>query len=252
MKFKAPGTSPGAFFCGHLLPLQRIEQTCCRFSSIGGCGYTVSGVPSPRKERSIAAVRPTAHIRLHFCLNRSRTQSSLGQPHRRSYEQALAIEPESAPAYYGLANVLAFQPGRAAAAVAHYEAALRLRPEFAEAHANLANVLAHNPQRLADAIEHYEAALRIDPMLAWVHFNLGLQLAQIPSRSADAVTHYEAALRLKPDDTDALNGLAILYAQAGRFETARTQWQKALAIDPNYRPARENLRRLEQMPAQPR
>ena len=69
-----------------------------------------------------------------------------------------------------------------------------------------------------------------------------------PERIDDAVNHYQEALRLKPDYTDSLNGLAILFAQAGRFDDARVQWEKALVIDPNYRVARENLRRLEQMP----
>jgi len=167
-------------------------------------------------------------------------------------KQALAIDPESAPAHYALANVLAIQPGRAADAVSHYEAALRLHPEFAEAHANLANVLAHIPGRMSDAIAHYEAALRIDPNLPWVHFNLGLHLAQVPGRSADAIAHYEEAVRLKPDYTDALNGLAILFAQAGHLEEARAQWMKALEIDPNYTTARQNLLLLDRMAAPPR
>jgi tetratricopeptide (TPR) repeat protein len=168
------------------------------------------------------------------------------------YEQALKLDPNSAPAHYGLAGVLALQAGRPAEAVAHYEAALRLRPDFAEAHANLANVLARLPGRMPDAIAHYEAALRIDPSLAWVHLNLGLHLAQIPGRSAEAMGHYEAALRLKPDYTDALNGLAILYAQENRFEEARAQWQRALQIDPNYQTARKNLELLDRMAAQRR
>ncbi len=190
-----------------------------------------------------------AHYNLANALAEVRGRSSDAIFH---YEQALRIEPDSAPAHYGLANVLAFQPRRAADAVSHYEAALRIHPDFAEAHANLANVLVQIPGRMTDAIAHYEAALRIDPNLAWVHFNLGLHLAQIPGRSADAIAHYEEALRLKPDYTDALNGLAILSAQAGRFDEARNRWLKALAIDPNYRVARENLRRLERMPAPPR
>lgn len=164
------------------------------------------------------------------------------------YQEALRIDPRSPLAHYGLANVLAFQRGRAADAVAHYEAAIQLQPGFAEAHANLANVLVQVPQRMADALKHYEAALRIDPNLAWVHFNLGLHLTPVPGRSEDALYHYKEALRLKPDYTDALNGLAILFAQTGRFEEARAQWEKALTIDPGYQVARENLRRLEQMP----
>lgn len=187
-----------------------------------------------------------AHYNLANTLAETRGRAAEAISH---YEQALRIQPDSASTHYGLANVLAFQPGRAADAVLHYETALRLQSGFAEAHANLANVLVHVPGRMAEAIEQYEAALRIDPTLAWVHFNLGLHLSQDPQRSTEAMTHFEEALRLKPNYTDALNGMAILYAQAGRFEDARTQWTKALAIDPNYRAARENLRRLEQMPA---
>ncbi len=168
------------------------------------------------------------------------------------FEQALRVEPESPQVHYGLANVLAFQPGRAADAVSHYEAALRFQPEFAEAHANLANVLVRIPGRMSDAIEHYEAALRIDPKLAWVHFNLALHLAQIPGRAADALVHYDEALRLKPEYPDALNGAAILLAQEGHFEEARARWTKALAIDPNYQTARQNLRLLDRMIAQPK
>ncbi|HVU22477.1 MAG TPA: tetratricopeptide repeat protein [Opitutus sp.] len=166
------------------------------------------------------------------------------------YEQALKLDPGSAPAHYGLANVLAMQAGRPDEALSHYEAALRLQPDFAEAHANLANVLARLPGRLTDAVAHYETALRINPKLAWVHFNLGLHLAQIPGRATDAMAHYEAALRIQPDYTDALNGLAILYAQAGRFDEARVQWQRALAIDPSYELARRNLELLDRMAAQ--
>lgn len=165
------------------------------------------------------------------------------------YEQALRLQPDSAPTHYGLANVLAFQPRRAADAVSHYQSAIRLQPGFAEAHANLANVLVHAPGRMAEAIEQYEAALRIDPRLAWVHFNLGLHLSQVPPRLNEAMAHFEEALRLKPDYTDALNGIAILYAQAGQLEEARAQWTKALAIDPNYRAARENLRMLDRVPS---
>jgi tetratricopeptide (TPR) repeat protein len=163
------------------------------------------------------------------------------------FDKALQIDPESALAHYGLANVLARQSGRVVDALSHYEVAIRLQPEFAEAHANLANVLVRMPGRFADAIAHYEAALRIDPSLAWVHFNLALNLAQFPDHVAEAVTHYEKALEIKPDYPDALNGLAILFAQQARYEEAKERWERALEIDPEYRTARENLRLLEEM-----
>lgn len=163
------------------------------------------------------------------------------------YEEALRIDPRSALSHYGLANVLAFQPGRTSEAVAHYEAALRIVPGFAEAHANLANILASMPGRMPEAISHYEKALQIDPSLAWVHLNLAMRLASLPERAAEAETQFNEALRLKPDYLDALNGLAILCAQQGRFDEARAHWTKALHVDPKYETARQNLRLLEQM-----
>jgi tetratricopeptide (TPR) repeat protein len=103
------------------------------------------------------------------------------------------------------------------------------------------------PGRFADAIAHYESALRIDPTLAWVHFNLALHLAQFPDHVPEAVNHYEKALQIRPDYLDALNGLAILFAQQGRYDEAKKRWEKALEIDPRYQTARENLRLLEEM-----
>lgn len=168
------------------------------------------------------------------------------------YERILGSDPGFALAHYGVANLLARRPDRAADAIRHYETAIAQQPDFAEAHANLANLLSRIPGRAEDAVAHYETALRIDPGLAWVHFNLALHLAGNPDRAAGAASHYEAALRIDPDYLDALNGLAILLAQQGRFEEARTRWTRALEIDPNYQPARQNLLLLEQMRAQPR
>ena len=157
------------------------------------------------------------------------------------YELGLKYEPDSAKVHYGLANVLATAAGRPDEAIVHYEKAIQLLPGFAEAHANLANVLSHIPGRAREAISHYEDALRIDPKLEWVHFNLAMLLAQIPGHAGDAISHYREALRLKPNYTDAMNGLAILFAQQGRFDEARAEWMHALEIDPNYQTARQTF-----------
>jgi len=168
------------------------------------------------------------------------------------YERILQADPAFALAHYGIANVFARDPRRAAEAVTRYETALRIQPGFAEAHANLANVLAQHPERFEDTVTHYEAALRIDPSLHWVHFNLAMHLARKPDRAAEAVSHFEAALRINPTYLDALNGLAILLAQQGRYEEARARWTRALEIDPRFETARQNLLLLEQMRTQPR
>ncbi|MGA2692007.1 MAG: tetratricopeptide repeat protein, partial [Opitutaceae bacterium] len=119
--------------------------------------------------------------------------------------------------------------------------------DYAEAHANLANLLSGMPDRLQVALGHYEEALRIDPNVAWVHLALALQLSAIPGRDADAISHAEAALRLHPDYPEAYNCLGIVYAQEGRLDAARENWERALQIKPDYETARENLAMLERM-----
>jgi Tfp pilus assembly protein PilF len=44
-----------------------------------------------------------------------------------------------------------------------------------------------------------------------------------------------------------LNNMAGALAASGRFAEAMQYVRRALAIDPNYQPALDNLRRLQQM-----
>ena len=141
-------------------------------------------------------------------------------------------------------------PGQLSEALSSYETVLRLQPNFAEAHANYANALANQGGHDAEALAQYESALQIDPKLPWVHLNLALYLSRIPGRIADAVRHGEEAVRLKPDYLEGYNGLAIIYAQQGRFEQAKSCWEKALSIDPTYQTARQNLDLLDRMKKQ--
>lgn len=163
------------------------------------------------------------------------------------YREALRLNPDSAAIHFRFANTLVHLPGRLAEAVSNYETVLRLKPDFAEAHANYANALANQGGHDAAVLAHYETALRIDPALPWVHLNLALYLSRIPGREAEAVRHGEEAVRLKPDYLDAYNGLAIIFAQQGRWDEAKTSWEKALSVDPNYQTARQNLDLLERM-----
>ena len=163
------------------------------------------------------------------------------------YEQSLRINPDSAGVHFNFANALARLTDRRSDALSHYETAVALKPDYAAAHANMGNVLATLPDRKAEAIMHYETALRLNPALAGVHHNLANQLAQIPGREAEAISHGEAGLQLEPGNVDACNTLAILYARQGQLGKAEALWEKALQLNPNFEPARQNLRLLEQM-----
>ena len=150
------------------------------------------------------------------------------------YETAIRLKPDFAEAHANLANLLATEPDRQTDATAHYEAALRLKPDYAEAHGNLANLFAGQPDRQADAIVQYEAALRLKPDNAETHYNLANVLASQPDRQADAIAQYETALRLKPDYAEAHCNLATLLAtQPGRLADAIAHYESALRILPD-------------------
>jgi Flp pilus assembly protein TadD len=53
-------------------------------------------------------------------------------------------------------------------------------------------------------------------------------------------------MQLDPADKETLNRLGVAYARSGRFDDARRVWEQALAIDPGFAGARQNLERLRQ------
>ena len=164
------------------------------------------------------------------------------------YEDVLRIAPGNADAHFGLANALAGRRGRGLEAIAQYQEALRIKPDFIEAEINLANVLAALPGRRSEALSHYETALHSDSGLPELHYNLAVLLAEMPGRESDAIAHFEWALRLRPDDVEARDRLAALYARTGRPDDARRQWERVLELDPARLEARQGLGRLLSSP----
>jgi tetratricopeptide (TPR) repeat protein len=163
----------------------------------------------------------------------------------REFEAVLREWPQSPEAHFGLAKSLV-RSGRAAEAIPHFEAALEQQPDSPELHAAFGDALAQMPHRLPDALSQFEAALRLNPRLGWVHYAMAVQLMRVPARADEARRHLEEAMRLDPRDVDALNVLGVLFAQQGRMNDARDAWSRALSIKPDFEPARNNLRRLEQ------
>jgi Flp pilus assembly protein TadD len=66
-------------------------------------------------------------------------------------------------------------------------------------------------RKAIEAMPHLEKALKLNPASADAHAQLGVALAA-EHRSREAVVQYREALRLKPEEIQALNGLAWLLA----------------------------------------
>ncbi len=55
------------------------------------------------------------------------------------------------------------------------------------------------------------------------------------------------AVRLNPNQADARNTLATIYAEEGKYSRAHQEWSELVEADPGYEPARQNLVILEQV-----
>src|SRR5205809_588958 len=154
------------------------------------------------------------------------------------WTHALAIDPKTSMAQFGLGRVRADQ-GKPAEAIEHYRQALHINPDDAVAHYNRVNALRQQGKR-AEAIEHYRQALQMRPNSADAHNNWGVVLGQ-QGRLADAVEHFQQALRLKPDFAEAHNNWGFALAQQGKRAEAIEHYRQALRLNPDDALAQSNL-----------
>ncbi|MCX6348985.1 MAG: tetratricopeptide repeat protein, partial [Candidatus Aureabacteria bacterium] len=63
-------------------------------------------------------------------------------------------------------------------------------------------------------------------------------------RTPEALAAFERIFAMDDSFLDAYNNAGLCYLKMNRPALARRMWERALSIDPFYRPARENLSRL--------
>src|SRR5213080_1674042 len=154
------------------------------------------------------------------------------------WTHALAIDPKTSMAQFGLGRVRADQ-GKPAEAIEHYRQALNIKPDYGAAHYNWGVVLGQQGKP-AEAIEHYRLAVQMRPNPADAHNNWGALLGQ-QGRLADAIEHFQQALRLKPDFAEAHNNWGFALAQQGKRAEAIEHYRHALRLDPDNALAQSNL-----------
>lgn len=118
-----------------------------------------------------------------------------------------------------------------------------LNPFIAEVKNNLGYV----NERLGDASrarEFYEKALEIKGDYAEAMNNLGYLTAVSGGDLARAEELVTKAVNLVPENKFFRDSLGTVFTMKGDRERARIQFEKALLLDPEYTPARQNLARL--------
>ena len=127
------------------------------------------------------------------------------QTARTCFAEAIALNSNLAPAYYGLASVeqaLKSDPGQIKEL---YAKAISLNTSFPEAHHALGILLAadNDPEALA----HFSLAAHLNGNLQNLHRDFGHACAQF-GRREEALTHWKIAQQQNPDDVTVSDALA--------------------------------------------
>jgi len=157
------------------------------------------------------------------------------------FRAIIAIAPDYPRARIGLGDALA-QMNQPAAALEAYSEAVRLQPGNLVALRNL-SVLQRATGDIPGAIATLKRVSRVEPRD--VHSRQQLVRLLFGSRDyADAETELRSLLTITPEDPAAYNMLGLALVSQNRHIPARAAFEQALAIDPSFAPARENLARL--------
>ena len=160
------------------------------------------------------------------------------------FREAVAIDPNFAAAYSGLADaysalgylsylapVDAFPEARR-----HASRALELDAALAEAHASLGFVKLYFDWDWPGADAEFQRAIGLDPNQPWAHqwYSIYLLAAGRPSEALRAI---EAAQQRDPLSLAVNTDLGFHYYYTGRYDEALKQLKLVLAMSPNFPPA---------------
>lgn len=192
-------------------------------------------------EKEEAAIKkiPTQSVRAYEYYLRGRQLFHQRRPETLDaaedlYRRAIALDPDYALAYAGLADCSCFRFFEHAGgdeALAQAESAsrraLKLDPELAEAHASRGLALTYQ-RRFDEAAEEFERAMELDAVLYEAPWYYARAL-QAQGKMERAVELYEKAADLRVDDYQALIFAATCYRSLGREDEARVASRRGIA-----------------------
>ena len=160
------------------------------------------------------------------------------------FQQAIAIDPNFALAYCGLADAYfrlsnVHLPPREVLPKAKDAAAraVEIDENLAEAHSSLGLVKVYYDHDWNGAESEFRQALRLNPGLVSAHQRFGSYLTFM-GRFEESIRHYEAALELDPFSLQINTNLATTYYLRGEYDRAIKHLTKTCELEPNYMPTR--------------
>ena len=119
---------------------------------------------------------------------------------RTWYEEAIALDKNLAPAYFGLASAEQRLGGDTGRIRDLYLKTIELNPSLPDAHHALGNLLAGEGDH--EALAHYLAAAHLNKSLMNLHTDFGRACLQM-GRREEGLEHLKTALQQNPDDATA-------------------------------------------------
>lgn len=158
------------------------------------------------------------------------------------YRKALELTPDL-PAARNRLGITLNKLGRHAEASAEFREALARTPAVPHLYNNLGFSL-YLEGNYPEAERALARAVELQPNFRRAQMNLGLVLARM-GRYDEAL----AAFSVAGSEADAHYNIAIMQAEAGRYVAAAHSLEQALAANPDYTPARQQLKEISRLAA---
>jgi TolB-like protein/Tfp pilus assembly protein PilF len=205
------------------------------------------------EEKQLIAAQPTSDLTAYELYLKGRVlwEKRGGENLRQAiafYEQAIALDPNYALAYAGLAEAYVILPFYTA--TASLEAlpkakaaalkALQLDDKLAEAHSGFARVLSYDFD-IVGSISEFQRAIGLNPNYATAHQWYGRQALAAFGRFDEAIAEGKRAIELDPLSPVINTDLGHTLINAHRYDEAIAQVRKTLEIDPAFYYAHDTL-----------
>jgi tetratricopeptide (TPR) repeat protein len=178
----------------------------------------------------------------HYMLALSAWKSGDAKTAEFAFEKALSVDPRHVKSLVNLGRVLIEQK-RYDEAIERLARAGEVDSESPEVQRLLGRVY-HSQRRTDDAVQAYRRAIELNEGDAWSMNNLGLVLLDA-KRASEALPLLEKAVELRKSVPEFHNNLGMALEHTGRFKAAASAYSGALAADPGYSKAKQNLARVE-------
>lgn len=165
---------------------------------------------------------------LTFELRRAKGDSALAIS---SYQTSIELDPNFYDSYMRLGNLHAAKND--SLAIQYYKSAIYLQPERIEAHYNLAIYL-QNSGKFDNAMKRYDRILEIDPFSFLAQFNQGYLLLVFADQYEQATTKFSQSILNNPEYTEAYHNRGLCHKNLGRYADARSDFKKALQLNPDF------------------